>query len=169
MLKTSSDNRVVFNLSSDCQLDFIFPRILKDRGKIQSLVASLELTMPPPNENVIFKSHDTSVLLEDWVKLCNYLEKHMIDQQVDYPQRSPEFAPHGLLFMFHALRGEVYSEIEGHFRLRVMLQTGYDPTHHFRRSVGIDTIVAVAEVTRFVAELRAYLNDVQLDDETKQP
>lgn len=163
------NNQIVFNLSSDCQLDFIFTRVLKDRGKVQSLVAFIQVTMPPPSEGVIFKSLERSILIEDWNRLCDYLENHILAQQVDMPQKSPEFAPHELQFKIYAQRGSVYAVNDGSFRLQIFLNTSYDPDHHFRRYVGIDTVVGVKNVTDFITALRAYLNDVQLDDETKQP
>ncbi len=149
---------IILKFSSSCYAKFNFISVLSDE---KSLKTSTELFLPQELNSAICPSEERLIYIEEWRRLCDYLEKHIADQQVSYPEESYVFTTYELIFSIQALTGRVKSDTEGNFSIRFMVNIGLDPDARNRIFAGIQTVVQVAEVRKFVSELRNFLAEVE--------
>ena len=95
------------------------------------------------------------ITLSDIERMIEYLNNHIQLLISDKEIKETAFFFYGLGFQFQALDGDVTSEIEGDFTLRIMLNVGSAPSTGTRIYCGCECVVDVASVSVFIRELHS--------------
>ena len=105
--------QITLKFSTSCYMKFNFVGIMSEEKSLKTYV---ELFLPQELNSTIRPSEERLVYIEDLLRLCDYLEKHIADQQVPYPEESYTFTTYELIFAIQALTGRVKSNTEGNSR-----------------------------------------------------
>lgn len=152
------NHEIILKLGQSCYATFNFTKISSDK---KAVTGYIELHVPNALGGNVFRSIEKSILVEDWDALCKYFDKHIVDQQVDYPKSSHVFLTYDLQFKIQAGAGDVISDTEGTFALWFMIDIGDDPISKRRIFIGLDVLVYVSHIREFISSIRELLAEVE--------
>lgn len=98
-------------------------------------------------------SPPTFITTSDIQRLIAYFEQHIAHLQTNPDHESQTFVPMELGFQLQALAGELYPDDDGEFTLRFMINVGKSSAEETAIYVGSETVVMLAHVRQFMAEL----------------
>lgn len=98
------------------------------------------------------------LLIDDLLRLATYLEQHINNLTIrqsdqDYSE-SHFFFDDSLAYEIRGLNGDVWSNMQDGFSFEMLVKVGFDLTMKRPVYAGIKTSVKVAEVTRFIEQIR---------------
>lgn len=138
--------QIVFELNS-----------IKNSQELVDLV--IELRLDPQLGEMLVRSIPCAIALQDLQALVSYFEQHIAALQADPNNESPVFLPHGLGFQIQALAGEFYTEAEGNFSIRVMVNLGKHTQGYASTYVGGESVVEFTKIYSFSSTLQGVMRE----------
>jgi hypothetical protein len=107
--------------------------------------------------DLVVKSTSTLIALRDLSRLVKYFERHIVQLLHNPDYQSEIFVPMELGFQVQALSGEVYTENDGEFSLRFLLNVGKSEEMYHRVYVGGESVVTLKDIKIFLSSLHEIL------------
>lgn len=117
----------------------------------------VELILDPYLGDIVLKSTATLIALNDLSRLVKYFEAHIAQLLHNPDYQSETFVPMELGFQVQALAGEVYTENEGEFSLRFLLNVGKGEETGHRVYVGGESVATLKDIKVFLSSLHEIL------------
>lgn len=127
----------------------------------------VEFTLDQYLGGIVVQSVPTFIAPSDLRRLATYFEEHIAQLLQNPDSESYTFVPMELGFQAQALGGEVYTENDGEFNLRFLLNVGRSKDEGERVYVGGESVVTLKNIRRFIASLHEALTDLPRADSVK--
>ncbi len=189
---TDKDNLSPEDLDPSCEEPHVDARCVLNEGEVPPITLGLELdgcslamsmsqriedlfdcrcTLIPANSLKVPSIASISFLMtsSDIERLADYLAGHVGDLILNRPCDHRRFFPYGLGIDLKALSGDVVSETDGYFTLRVMLNVGIASETESQVYFGCEATVDVSAVLAFVSSLKqalAVLSTIELEEDS---
>lgn len=151
-MKIISINQVCVLNVSGFDISFNFTRV--DRAGVADLV--VVLSMKKELGNLTISSIPTYTSIVDMRKLATYFENHIARLQNDSSYYEAfVFLNNYLGFEIQALDGEIASESDGSFTIRVMVNVGEAGELQDRVYVGAESVIFLEDINNFIREIRS--------------
>ncbi|MDF5719608.1 MAG: hypothetical protein PUP91_03760 [Rhizonema sp. PD37] len=106
------------------------------------------------------RSIPTIITLKDLQSLITYFEQHITNLKSDPNSKAHTFVTWDLGFQVEALSGDVFSESEGVFTIRFMVNIGQADEKACSTYVGGEAMVTFANIRSFTLSLQAALAEL---------
>ena len=120
----------------------------------------IELRLDPQLGEMLVQSIPCAIALQDLQALVNYFGQHIAALQADPNNESPVFLTHGLGFQIQALAGEFYTEAEGNFNIRVMVNVGKQTQGYASTYVGGESVVEFTKIYSFSSAIQGAMREL---------
>jgi hypothetical protein len=137
-----------------------------NRFKDSLSIMDVEIEIRPESDLAMnaFRSISSFVAIKDLYRFLGYFEEILKHSNSGRRQKLPVYVPLELGFQVQVLEGEMETEEEGYFTIRVMVNLGRNAKHGTHVYAGCEGLVDAARIREFNIALRAVLEAFKNND-----